>query len=492
MREHRAHVGAGGGVTEHVRQRFAGARAPPGGERQRAIHELLAAGEQERHVTELARGGPVQQLDRCAGAEEATKPLARAVPVDQEDHARPEQLEEGLQRDIGVRREAADGKVIEILARGAAAARARVLPADPHPGEHPLKEQQPRQVHVRVDDGHRALDDPHHDDVRVGLPDLVLHDQRIAAARGHRREPRMLEAQALGAFDAARERSHQRTIARLDPVGQRPGDRLARQAPRQLVELAMRIHHHEVKAVLVVPPPGRQRGDVPRGDRVAVRVQRLSELAQARVELAGGLHAGRVQGHEHPLHLVERRADEPGRPGDLVEAVLAPRARVHDAIERGVRDAAGQPLLAQVRGVGVTVGGRARALQEREQVLDPVVRRERAADLLGQQQLALAERRDDAVLGHLAPVLLPAGLTLALSAARHIGETPLQHCGKCRTSIPLHAPDPPARARHSLRWSADATRTGARGVCFLVSRRRCRSPTPRRTGRHRRSLAHNR
>ena len=63
----------------------------------------------------------------------------------------------------------------------------------------------------------------------------------------------MIKAQALGALDAAREGPHQRTIAGLYPVDERPGDRLARQAPRQAVELAMGIHHDEVKAVLIAP-----------------------------------------------------------------------------------------------------------------------------------------------------------------------------------------------------------------------------------------------
>ncbi len=163
----------------------------------------------------------------------------------------------------GIRLEAAHRKVIEILARRRRSPRERVSSQWMLlPGEHPLKEQQPREVHVGVDHRHRAVDDLHHHDVRVGLSDVVLDDERIAAARGHGAKARMVEAQALGALDAARKGSHQRTIARLDSVGQRTRDRFARQAPRQPVELAMSIHHHEVQAVLLAPPAGRQPGDV--------------------------------------------------------------------------------------------------------------------------------------------------------------------------------------------------------------------------------------
>ena len=72
---------------------------------------------------------------------------------------------------------------------------------------------------------------------------------------------------------------------------------------------------------------------------------------------------------------------------------------MHNAIEAGVRNAAGEPLLVQIGGIRVAIRRGARALQQRKQVLNPVVGRQRATHQIRQQQLALAERRDDAILG---------------------------------------------------------------------------------------------
>ena len=71
---------------------------------------------------------------------------------------------------------------------------------------------------------------------------------------------------------------------------------------------------------------------------------------------------------------------------------------MHHAIESGVGDAACDALGMQVRCIDVAVGRGPRGLQEREQVLDAVVGRVGAADQVGQQQLVLSQRGDDAIL----------------------------------------------------------------------------------------------
>ena len=259
--QHGAQVLRGAGLAEAVPERLARAGPSPAGEAPCVVDELLAARQQERHVAVLALGRPVEQPDRRSVSDQAAEPLAGPVPVDQEHHPRAEQLEEAFQRGVRVGLVASDGEVVE-AALGLVGARTRVLPADPRGGQHPLEEEQPGDVEIRVGDGDLAPDDPHHNDVHVALADVVLQDQRIAAVHRDRRQPRVAEAQPLGARDAFGEGAHERPVAARQAVRHRARHGFAGDLRGQAVELAVGVHHDQVEAVLAPSPAGRQRGDV--------------------------------------------------------------------------------------------------------------------------------------------------------------------------------------------------------------------------------------
>ena len=103
------------------------------------------------------------------------------------------------------------------------------------------------------------------------------------------------------------------------------------------------------------------------------------------------------------MNFVDRLVRDRLRARDPVHAIRVAGAVGYHAVETGVIHAARQPLLAQARDAHSAIGGAARGLKQRQQVLDPVVGPQRRGDQAGQQQVTLAERLDHPILRHHTP-----------------------------------------------------------------------------------------
>jgi hypothetical protein len=126
-------------------------------------------------------------------------------------------------------------------------------------------------------------------------------------------------------------------------------------------------------------------------------IPRIQQRRELRIQSSppGGRIALCQYGGSHDPHLPHQESANPCRTWHLADAGVPPR-QTDRLVKRAVADAATYPLTLQ--GFGRTVrmiGLGDRHLQERQQVLDPVVRDQRVVELGGQAEFGFTNLRTD-------------------------------------------------------------------------------------------------
>jgi hypothetical protein len=169
----------------------------------------------------------------------------------------------------------------------------------------------------------------------------------------------------------------------------------------QPIERLVRIHDEEMQAVARLAIGRRDGRDRASRDHVALRMGAGEEKAlmalDERVEFAAVRFAQRL---EHRADVARDEGQDAFGVRNAVAVVTVLAASFDYAVEFFlVIESARNALLQEARRSGMRViRARARELEQREQILDLVVRGERSVEQRRKQQLALSQRIDYAVL----------------------------------------------------------------------------------------------
>lgn len=381
--------------------------APDGGAPDRLEQQIGAAHLEEAAMAVVVRRRPAQDLDGFLLADEGLQGLARLVPVDQEDQARAEMLEEGeklLFRRDGM---AAGHQVKDLLFHAARFLLGERAPLDLLVVEHRHEEAGAPAMDVGVGDGDGVVLDMDDDDMRVGLADVVLDGESPGRPRRRRAEAGMTERQRRRTFQAGHEGLDARPVDGGDVMDARTVDLLEGRFGGEGVDRLVRVHDQKMQAVGPVVTRRRHRLDVAPRQLVTLGLgQRIEERAPAPVQRGKGRRSGSLQGRQHAVDVAAQAGHQRVRPRNM-QALAVQRLRAGDGrVELGIGQSRGMALRRQrIHGARRMRGVCGRLLQEREAKLQALVRGQGLGQERRQQQRLLAELLDDLqLLGHGSPL----------------------------------------------------------------------------------------
>ena len=239
----------------------------------------------------------------------------------------------------------------------------------------------------------------------IGFPDVVLYEERLAAARRRRGKARMVEFERRGLPHAPHEGVDERAVAGREPVDRRPRDLLFRGQRLQSVDLFVQIHDEQVDAVARSRPARGQGGDGLALDHVPFEPRQfaeepflaVSEVLRRRVVL----FFDESDRRQHRVERFRQNGDQVRRFRNVINAGPERLAARDDPVESHFADAASLALFAQGSGVGagaVRIGSA--QLQEREDVFGVLVGEDRGAEQRREKEGLLTQEIEDARLRH--------------------------------------------------------------------------------------------
>jgi hypothetical protein len=298
--------------------------------------------------------------------------------------------------------------VVQVLTEARGPFRHRVLPAHCEAIEQVLEEDQPVDVDVGIGQRDLLLRDVDDQDVGLRHADVVLDHQPLTAAGGGRPQAGVIELQFARLVDSRHEGGDQWAVLGLHPVDMGAVDGLRGQSLLDAVQLLVQVHDHEMQTVACFPLPCGEPPEVVPGDPILRKRwrPRQQELHALLIRSRGPVAVGRrrtglaANRRHHRADIVhEHVMDSTARWDHVGVGAFSPAARDH-RVQFGIRKAARKPLLLeighrQVRMVRVFTGD----LQQRHQILGPVVGSQGLVDQGGQEQSRVADLADDSALG---------------------------------------------------------------------------------------------
>ena len=363
----------------------------------RTEHQLLAARCQPGHVADAPARGLGEDGRRIGLADELLEPLARAVPVDQEDDARADALQHLVQRLLvgAVERGGADvigGAEVE----PGAGARLRLAPARPDLAQQRLEEGEAAAVEVGVGERDTQALDLDHQHVGVVGADVVLQQQAGAVAGGGGVQPGVVELEGAGGIEPAHEGGDARAVERIDLPHVGAVDGLAGELGGEAVERLVQIHHQQVQAVVLAALATGERLELRRRQRVGRKLgQPGTPVRAARVEVLVALERSR-----HRAQVLGKQGDEAVEAGHVQLLALAVGGR-RQLRQPGRIDPGGGELACQVERRSIAaLRVVVRRLQHAEIELQSIVGGQRHTDPRRPEQFRLSQAGDGLELLH--------------------------------------------------------------------------------------------